>query len=207
MPRTLRQWAGLAPVTTLDEATTALLLIDFQEEYFKGSLPLSEGPSALARAERLLAWARNRGLGVLHVQHVAPSADSPLFAPGSPPVALRREVAPREGEAVIQKTLPSSFAGTPLHATLQDKGIRTLVLGGLMTHMCVSSTARAALSFGYRVIVVSDACATRDLPSAIGPGAIDHASIHAAALAALADRFADVLASEELMRLAGPCAR
>jgi len=65
------------------------------------------------------------------------------------------------------------------------------VLAGFMTHMCVSSTARAALDLGYQTTVVADACATRDLPRP-GGGTIAAADLHAAELAALADRFAIV---------------
>jgi nicotinamidase-related amidase len=87
------------------------------------------------------------------------------------------------------KRLPNAFAGTELHALLTKAGRKELVLVGFMTHMCVSSTARAALDLGYRVTIDAAACGTRDLPDGAG-AAIPAATVHAVALAELADRFA-----------------
>lgn len=206
---TLRARAGIAPLDALDPAHTALVLIDLQEEYFAdGALPLPDGPAALAHAAELLGWARASGLRIVHVQHVAPSERSLLFTPGTSAIALRPEVAPREGEAVVVKHLPSSFVGTALHEALGAQGVDTLVLAGLMAHMCVSSTARDALSLGYRAVVASDACATRDLPDATGSGTLSHRHIHQAALAALADRFAEVATTSAIAALPlVPCVR
>lgn len=200
--KTLRQWGGAAPCTTLERRRTALLLVDFQEEYFEsGRLPLPDARKALGQAEALLAWARKEGLAVVHVQHVAASEQSPLFTPGSAQVALRPELAPLGSESVIRKALPSSFVGTSLHDGLSSRGVTTLVIAGLMTHMCVSSTARDALSLGYEVLVAGDACASRDLPAPFDRAPLSHALVHGAALAALADRFADVRPSGDLRRI------
>jgi isochorismate hydrolase len=94
---------------------------------------------------------------------------------------------------VLPKGLPNAFAGTALEATLRDTGRRELILAGFMTHMCISSTARAALDLGYRTTVVAGATATRDLPDPTGPGTVPAAEVHRATLAALADRFAIVV--------------
>lgn len=206
---TMRALAGIAPLDALDPTRTALVLIDFQAEYFaEGRLLLPDGPTALARAAELLSWGRQHGLMVVHIQHVAGSPQSALFTPGTPAVGIRPDVAPRQGECVIRKSMPSSFAGTPLHDALQARGVDTLVIAGLMTHMCVSTTTRDALSLGYRAVVVSDACATRDLPDPTGGGILGHAHIQRAALAALADRFADVTTATAIASWAlSPCAR
>jgi len=102
-------------------------------------------------------------------------------------------IARRAGEPVLPKGLPNAFAGTALEARLRETGRRELILAGFMTHMCISSTARAALDLGYRTTVVAGATATRDLPDPIGPGTVPAADVQRAALAALADRFAVVV--------------
>ncbi|MFN5528620.1 isochorismatase family protein, partial [Bradyrhizobium sp.] len=74
-------------------------------------------------------------------------------------------------------------------ARLSASGRKNLLLAGFMTHMCVSSTARAALDLGYRVTIDADSCATRDLPDGRG-GMLAAALVHDVALAELSDRFA-----------------
>ena len=85
--------------------------------------------------------------------------------------------------------MPNAFAGTDLQSRLDAIGRKELIIVGFMTHMCVSSTARAALDLGYRVTIDADSCATRDLPDGRG-GAIDSTTLHEVALVELSDRFA-----------------
>lgn len=185
-PKTLLALAGADPTPSpLSEA--ALVLIDCQMEYVNGALVLPGVAPALAEAARLLERAREAGAPVLHVVHVG-RAGGP-FDPDAERGRIAPEVAPREGERIVQKTLPNSFAATALHEELQKTGRKQLIFGGFMTHMCVSSSVRAALDLGYRSTVVARAAATRDLPVP-GGGVIDANSLHAASLAALADRFA-----------------
>ncbi|MHA1536613.1 MAG: isochorismatase family protein, partial [Alphaproteobacteria bacterium] len=99
-------------------------------------------------------------------------------------------VAPVDGESVIEKPLPNAFAKTTLAEALEKTGRKEIVFAGFMTHMCVSSSVRAALDLGYRATIVAEACATRDLPAATGGEAIAARALHEASLAALADRFA-----------------
>lgn len=99
---------------------------------------------------------------------------------------------PRDGETVIPKSLPNSFAKTDLDAALKAGGRAQLVLGGFMTHMCVSATAKAAVDLGYRTTVVAGAAAPRDLPDPLG-GQMSAEQVHRGALTALADRFAIVV--------------
>lgn len=200
--RTLRQWAGLARPAAVKADKTALLLIDLQQGYFTGGkLFIPDGEQAAANAARLLCWARRAGIVVAHIQHKAMKADSPLFAPHSPDIDFHELVKPATGETIVSKHLPSSFSGTELQKELNGRGIEALILCGLMTHMCVDSTARAALELGYKVIVAADACASRDLPDPNGTATIDHKVVHQTALAALGDRFADILRTEEIVRL------
>ena len=90
------------------------------------------------------------------------------------------------------KHLPNAFAGTDLDATIRATGRKELIVAGFQTHMCVSSTVRAALDLGWRTTVVDAASATRDLPDGNG-GVVPAAALHRATLAALADRFAVVV--------------
>lgn len=200
--QTLRRMAGATPPTRVDPAHTALVLIDFQKEYYSGALPLPDGEQAVANAARLVDWADRVGIQVVHVHHVAPSAKAPLFTPGTERVEPHDKVVPRPGHQRIAKTLPSSFVNTGLDAFLKQKTIDTLIVAGLMTHMCVDATARDAVSLGYRTVVAGDACATRDLPDRGTGAAVPHREIHRASLTALADRFADVMASADVQRLA-----
>ena len=98
-------------------------------------------------------------------------------------------MAPQDGEVVIEKTLPNAFADTDLKTKLDAASNSDLIIVGFMTHMCVSSTARAAIDHGFRVTIDADACATRALPDGLG-GLVDAETLHNVALTELSDRFA-----------------
>lgn len=189
--RTLLDIAG-APrhPSPLDRA--ALVLIDPQKEYTDGGVPLAGIDAAVAEAGRLLELARRSGVPVFHVVHHG-KPGAPLFDPAGPLAAIIPALAPADGEVVVTKGLPNGFAGTGLDGLVRATGRGELIVAGFATHMCVSSTARAALDLGWRTTVVAAACATRDLPDPQG-GVIAAATVHQAHLAALADRFAVVVA-------------
>jgi nicotinamidase-related amidase len=189
--RTLRQIVGV-PVSLqagsmLIAAKTAVVLIDYQNEYRSGPLALPDEPSASKAARQLRAWADQAGIAVIHVLHRAP-ATAAIFAPDSSGAVPIAGMAPAKGETIIHKHLPSAFTGTGLAEVLQVGGIETLLIAGYMTHNCVDSTAREAFHRGYRIGVVADASATRDLPGPDGK-TIPAATVHAAVLAGLGDRF------------------
>lgn len=202
-PLRLRDIAGVAPAfgdgAELDFAGTALLLIDYQQEYRTGPLALPDEAPASANARRLRAWADANGIAVIHVLHQAP-AGSPLFAEGSPGAEPIEGLAPIPGEAVVYKRLPSAFAGTNLADLLAGRGIRSLLIAGFMTHNCVDSTAREAFHRGLRVAVVADAGATRDLPGPDGR-TVSAAALHAAVLAGLGDRIAEIVDTAGVLSL------
>jgi nicotinamidase-related amidase len=191
--RSLRQIAGVAPFfrpgAPLAAGKTALLLIDYQMAYRQGPLALPGEAAVTAIAVRLRAWAEAAGLKVIHVQHAAP-AGAPLFAAGSPDVEVLPEMAPDDGQTVIVKRLPSAFAGTALAYALA--GVESLLVAGYMTHNCVDATARDAFHRGYRVGIVADVCATRDLPGS-GGAVLPASVVHAAVLAGLGDRIAEIV--------------
>lgn len=193
--RSLRQIVG-APLqlhagATLDAAKTAVVFIDYQNEYRQGPLALPDEVLASEAARRLRAWADRVGIAVIHVLHRAP-ATAPIFAPDTRGAAPIEGLAPAAGETVIYKHLPSAFTGTGLAEVLQAAGSETLLIAGYMTHNCVDSTAREAFHRGYRVGVVADASATRDLPGLAG-NTIPATTVHAAVLAGLGDRIAEIV--------------
>lgn len=188
-PKTLLQIAG-ASATPAVLSESAVVIIDAQNEYVSGKLPLANVDAALNAIARLLEMARDAGAPVIHVVHRGRAGG--LFDPLGKMFQIHPLAAPASGEKIVEKELPNAFAKTPLHLALQATERKSLVLAGFMTHLCVSSTARAALDHGWRTTVAADACATRDLPDPLGGGAIPAADIHRAALAELADRFATV---------------
>ncbi len=193
-PRTLLSLAGHEPKLPL-WSDAALVLIDYQNEYLAGPLQLPEAAKAIAAAERVLLAARIRGARIIHVLHKGTAGS--LFdraAWGGEPIDPLK---PEAGEAVVEKSAPSSFFETDLAERLGGAGT-SVVFMGFMTHMCVSTTVRAALDYGYVSTVVADACATRDLPSSDG-GTIPAAVLHAAELAALSDRFAGIFSAADFL--------
>ncbi len=188
-PKTLLQMAG-APGTPHSLAESAVVMIDAQNEYLSGGLPLAGIDRALDEGARLLAAARAAGRPIVHVQHQGRPGG--LFDPETANFAIAAPVAPSPGETVVTKGLPNAFSGTDLDGVLKALGVSSLVVGGFMTHMCVSSTVRAALDLGYGCTVVGNACATRDLPDGHG-GVVSASDLHRAELAALSDRFAVVV--------------
>ena len=187
-PRTLLEMAG-AKLTPPPPAELTMVLIDMQMEYVDGKLPLPGAKPAIAAAARLLERLRQLGRPIVHIRHKGRAGT--LFDPDGPGFAIAPALAPAAGETVLSKGLPNSFAGTELDATLKRLGAKQVLYAGFMTHMCISSTVRAALDLGYASVVASDACATRDLPDGQG-GAMAADLLHRAELASLADRFAIV---------------
>ncbi|AIB15313.1 isochorismatase (plasmid) [Azospirillum argentinense] len=189
-PKTLLALAG-APATPSPLDTAALLLIDAQREYTEGALPLVGVEAAVAEAARLLERARKAGTPVFHIVHHGKPGGA-LFNPEGPLSGIVAPLIPLDGETVVVKHLPNAFAGTELDALIRATGRKELIVAGFQTHMCVSSTVRAALDLGWRTTVVDAASATRDLPDGAG-GVIPAEALHRANLAALADRFAVVV--------------
>jgi len=184
--KTLLQLAG-ADLSLPRLGDACLVLIDLQNEYLAGPIALPDANAAIASAARLLERARKSGTQILHIAHKGRPGG--LFDRAAERGAIVAALAPLANEPVVEKELPNAFAGTDLQARLAATGRKNIILAGLMTHMCVSSTARAGLDLGYRITVDANSCATRDLPDGRG-GTIAAATIHEVALAELSDRFA-----------------
>lgn len=175
----------------------ALLLIDIQNDYFPGgAMPLANSEAAAAKAGLLLAAFRGKGLPIIHVQHIAARPNATFFLPQTEGVNIYASVAPRPGEKLVRKNYPNCFRETKLLEYLKDTGIAALVAAGMMTHMCVDTTVRAAADLGFACQVAHDACATRDL--AFAGTTVPAAAVQAAFMAALSGLFAQVRAADTI---------
>jgi nicotinamidase-related amidase len=193
-PRTLISLSGFKLEATR-LSNSVLVIIDAQREYVDGKLRLDGIDASIKEASLLLDRARKAGTPIIHIVHNG-KPGSALFNPDGPSVQVVSELAPKLNETIIKKTLPNAFAGTNLEETLARLGRKNLIVIGYMTHMCVSSTVRAAIDRGYRNTIVAKATATRDLPATEG-GIVSAQSLQSASLAALADRFAAVVQSAQ----------
>lgn len=195
--KTLLQMAG-APVAKPDLSTASVVIIDAQREYVDGLLPLEGVDVALDAIGRLLDAARAAGAPVFHVAHHGRAGSGGAFDPERDGFKFAAPALPVDGEVVVEKGLPNAFAGTDLQARLVATGRKPIILAGFMTHMCVSTTARAALSLSFPAFVVADATATRALPDPLGGPDITARDIQRVALAEIADRFATVVTLAEI---------
>ena len=175
----------------------ALVLVDIQRDYFPGGAhPLSGPEGAAEAAGRVLESFRAAGEPVVHVRHLWDEDEATFMRPDTDGIEIHPAVAPRDGETVIEKAHPNSFLETPLEELLRSAGAEELVVCGMMTSMCVDATVRAAVDLGFETTVVHDACATCDLEFA--DRVVPAAQVHAAFLAALADGYATVVASDDI---------
>lgn len=188
-PKTLLDLAGARiPRAKLSKAT--LVMIDLQNEYLEGPVALHKVDAAVSKAAALLQRARKAGTPVIHIAHVGGAGGA--FDRSAHRGQIIDAVAPENGETVVEKRKPNALADTILRDELQKIGRKDLILAGFMTHMCVSSTARAAFDLGYSNTIVAETCSTRALPNPTG-GTIEADVLHDSALAALADRFACIV--------------
>jgi nicotinamidase-related amidase len=163
---------------------TALILIDIQNDYFPGGKMELEGPLLAAKqAHELLQCFRDHSLPTVHIQHVSLKSDATFFLPGDRGTDIHDITAHYEGEPLVQKHYPNAFRETNLEGLLREWGIERVIVCGMMTHMCVDATARAAADLGFQLIVAEDACATRTLT--YGETTIPAGHVHKAFLAAL----------------------
>jgi nicotinamidase-related amidase len=169
----------------------ALLLIDIQNDYFEGgTMTLVNADQASENARLLLETFRNKDLPIIHIQHIATKPGATFFLPGTPGAGIHKNVQPTATEKIVIKHFPNSFRETELLSHLKENEITDLVICGMMTHMCIDATTRAAKDFGYNCTLVGDACATRNLE--INGEKIKAADVHNAFLAALNATYATV---------------
>ena len=170
---------------------TALIIIDIQNDYFDGGAnPLVGSEPAALNAKLILDKFRADLREIIYIQHIATGADSTFFLPDTVGCLIHEHVKPVEGEKIIEKHYPNSFRDTELLDVLKKKDISDLVICGMMTHMCVDATTRAAKDFGFNCTLIGNACATKDL--AINGRLIISEEVHYAFLAALNNTYATV---------------
>ncbi|MCW2263474.1 MULTISPECIES: cysteine hydrolase family protein [Sphingobacterium] len=175
----------------------ALIIIDIQNDYFEnGALPLVNPIQASINASKVLEHFRAKNLPIAHIQHVSPNG-APFMALGTNGVEIHENVKPLDGEKVFKKNYPNSFRGTGLLDYLKKNDVTEVVITGMMTHMCVDATTRAAFDFEYKCIVIDDACASRDLE--INGKTVKAEDVHNAFLAALAFFYAEIKNTEEFL--------
>jgi len=142
----------------------ALLIIDIQNDYFEnGTMTLVGADKASENARLILEWFRKNNLPVIHIRHIATRPTATFFLPNTTGSEIHTRVMPLNNEKVIIKHYPNSFRDTKLTEYLNSLNITDLVICGMMTHMCVDATTRAAKDLGYNCVLIGDACATKDL--------------------------------------------
>lgn len=177
---------------------TALILIDIQNDYFEnGTMPLVGSEKASLNARQILDKFRAVGLPIIHIQHIAARPNSTFFLPATKGSEIHDNVKPKENEKVIIKHFPNSFRETELLEYLKSKNITDLVICGMMTHMCVDATTRAAKDLGFNITLISDACATRDLT--INGVTVKAADVHNSFLAAFNGFYASVITTKQYL--------
>ncbi len=178
---------------------TALLVIDIQNDYFPGGkFPLVNPEGAAKQAYMLLQCFREHSGHHVHIQHISLKPDAAFFIKGDSGSDIHDLVAHFVGEPIVYKHFPNAFRETKLLEMLKEWEVERLVICGMMTHMCVDATTRAAADLGFQVVVAEDACATRDLQhdDTIIPAEL----VHKAFLAALKS-YGKVMKSEEILAL------
>lgn len=177
----------------------ALIVIDIQNEYFdNGALPLVNPETASLNAGKVLDHFRAKGLPIAHIQHLSTNPEAfPVFVEGTPGAEIHENVKPLSGEKVFQKYYPNSFRETGLLEYLEENEVTEVVITGMMTHMCVDATTRAAFDFGLKCTVLGDTCASRDLE--INGKIVKADDVHHAFLAALAFFYAEIKSTKDYL--------
>lgn len=177
---------------------TALLLIDIQKGFHHPThWGIRNNPEAEKFMAQILLEFRENKLPVIHIQHVSSEPQSPL-RPGQEGVEFMDETKPLPDETFFQKNVNSSFIGTSLEEHLRKIGIDQLVIAGLSTDHCVSTTTRMAGNLGFKVLLLSDATATfnRKLEGQDFSAEL----VHQITLASLDGEFAKVMKTSEVIR-------
>lgn len=175
----------------------ALLVIDVQNEYFTGKMPVTYPESSFGNILRAIEFANDNRIPVVVIQHTAPQPDAQTFRKDSNEWRLHPQIEALHREVLIEKNLPGSFTGTELEQWLRDRDIDTVVIAGYMTQMCCDTTARQALHLGFSVEFLFDATGTLNISNYAGT--VTAEVLHRAILVTQAMRFSKVLTTEQWM--------
>ena len=176
-------------------SNASLLIIDAQNEYLSGPLALSGMDAATANIARLLEAARKARRPVIHIRHLGTVGG--MFDPQGERGAFIKGLEPQGDELIIEKRMPNAFNDTGLQKALENLGSLDVIVCGFMSHSSVSTTVRAAKDYGLRCTLVSDACATRDLPTA--DGIISAEQVQKTEMAIMTDNFATLTLTQNLI--------
>ncbi|KAF2874112.1 Isochorismatase-like protein [Massariosphaeria phaeospora] len=188
--KSFRQLLGIPP-STASPSDSALIIIDAQNEYASGALTVTNPEASGKVIADLLEKYRKANGKIIHVLHKTPEG-APIFTPGTALAEEFKEVKAKEGEEVVWKQHPGSFADTSLDDVLKGWDMKKIVLVGYMAHVCVSTTAREGSQKGYDVVLVEDGIGDRDIPGVNGQ------EVTRVALAELADVFGTVVKSADI---------
>ena len=182
---------------TLDLSRAVLLPIDIQRGFDDPKWPPRWNADFERNGLAILAWWRASGRPIIHVRHDSASANSTL-APGLPGNDFMPGFTPRDGEPVVSKSVNSAFIGTDLDIRLRRLGADTVVAFGISTDMCVSTTIRTGNNFGWKMILIDDACDCFSLPDGKG-GTIPGKTVHDTHVATLRYEFCEVITASDLI--------
>ncbi len=175
-----------------------LLIIDIQNFYFEGGrIPLAGPVEASLKAKAVLEEFRAKKLPIVHIQHMPKGIEKFEAGKTDPQYAIHPNVAPSAGEAIVVKHYANAFRETDLAGILKKLGAKTLVVTGMQTHMCVEAATRHGADLGYEILLVDDACATRDLK--FGGTVVPAKAVHAAVLAAMDGTYAKVVTTADIL--------
>lgn len=181
---------------------TALLLLEIQNDYFPhGRVPLEKSIEASAKAQMVLHAYRENKWPVIHVQHISTHPNASYFLPCTKGADFHANVTPSKNESIIKKHYPNSFKDTTLLNYLSKHKIDHLVVCGMLTHLAVDATVRAAYDFGFSCTVLHDACSARQLE--FNHNVISALNVHQSFLAALQLVYATVLGTEDYLQKIG----
>lgn len=184
----------------LRDKKPALILIDIQkgfldENYWGGN---RNNKDAEKISGKILERWRELDLPIFHIRHSSTNSQSKLHD-SDPGFAFNDNVLPLRNECIITKNVNSAFIGTDLKEKLEAQKVSAVVILGITTNHCVSTTARMAGNYGYETYVISDATAAFDRVGINGER-YDAELVHLMALANLNEEFASVLNAEELLK-------
>ena len=173
----------------------ALLVIDVQNEYFSGKLPVTYPQGCLENILQAMDRAHESHIPIAVIQHTSPAPEAPTFRKGTSGWELHDEIKRRHADIVIEKHLPGSFTGTGLEDWLKGNDITNITITGYMTQMCCDTTARQAFHRGYAVSFLADATGTLSITNAAG--SISDADLHRAILVTQQMVFSRVLKTDQ----------
>ena len=183
---------------SLKNTAPVLLIIDVQNAIDDPSWGSDRNnPQAERNIAQVLNIWRHRGWPIIHVRHSSREAAS-TYRPGQPGFEFKPEVAPQAGERTLEKHTNSAFIGTSLELDLRSAGVTHVVVVGVITNNSVEATVRMSGNLGFTTIVVSDATATFGMRDFAGTWR-SSAEVHAMSLANMADEYATVVSTVELM--------